>query len=88
MDNSNKKYDVIISEPSNPWIHGMSHLFTDEFFHIAQDHLNKNGIMTQWLQTYSMSNKNLKVILKTFSSVFPYTTVWYFGGEDVILIGS
>lgn len=88
MDNSNKKYDVIISEPSNPWIHGMSHLFTDEFFHIAQDHLNKNGIMTQWLQTYSMSKKNLKVILKTFSSVFPYTTVWYFGGEDVILIGS
>lgn len=88
MDNSNKKYDVIISEPSNPWIQGMSHLFTDEFFHIARNHLNKNGIMTQWLQTYSMSKNNLKVILKTFSSVFPYTTAWYFGGEDIILIGS
>ncbi|MBE9536888.1 MAG: fused MFS/spermidine synthase [Proteobacteria bacterium] len=88
MDNSNKKYDVIISEPSNPWVQGMSHLFTTEFFHITRDHLNNKGIMTQWLHTYSMSKKNLKVILKTFSSVFPYTTAWYFGGEDIILIGS
>lgn len=83
-----KRYDVIVSEPSNPWIHGMSNLFTTEFFEIASKRLNKGGIMSQWLQTYSLSPDNLKVVINTFRHVFPYTSVWYFGGEDLILIGS
>ena len=81
------RYDVIVSEPSNPWISGMSNLFTKEFFSIARDRLHEDGIMSQWLQLYSLSTEHLKTILNTFSGVFPHTSVWLFGGGDLILIG-
>jgi spermidine synthase len=85
---SDKRYDLIISEPSNPWITGVSNLFTDEFFKLAKSRLNPGGIMTQWFHTYSMSNADLKSILKTFDSNFSDVSAWSPVFEDMILIGS
>ncbi|MFC1776960.1 fused MFS/spermidine synthase [Pseudomonadota bacterium] len=81
-------YDIIISEPSNPWITGISNLFTDEFFRLAKSRLNPGGIMAQWFHTYSMSNSDLKTLLKTFENNFQYVTVWLPLFEDMLVIGT
>ncbi len=84
-----RKYDVIISEPSNPWISGMANLFTREFFGLAKQRLREGGLMCQWVHAYAMSSMDFKTIVRTFQAVFPHVTVWEasFGG-DYLLIGS
>ena len=81
-------YDVIISEPSNPWISGISNLFTQEFFQMAAARLAPDGIMTQWVQTYSMSTEDLQTVLHTFHTVFPHVSIWMPLSGDLILVGS
>ena len=81
-----RKYDVIISEPSNPWIAGVSSLFTREFFASARDRLAPGGIICQWANAYNISDADLKSILATFTSVFPTGTVWLVGSNDVLML--
>jgi len=85
---SNQKYDVIVSEPSNPWIAGVSSLFTKEFFESAKRRLAPGGIICQWANAYNISEPDLKSIVATFTSVFPNGTVWLVGGDDVLLLAS
>ncbi len=75
------RYDVIISEPSNPWISGVSNLFTTDYWKIARSRLADDGVFCQWAQLYEMSPRNVKILLRSFSSVFPYTYV--FAAEDL-----
>jgi spermidine synthase len=75
------RYDVIISEPSNPWITGVSNLFTRDYWTLAQRRLTDDGVFCQWAQLYELSPRNIKTILKTFSEVFPYTYI--FSAEDL-----
>jgi len=83
-----RKYDVIVSEPSNPWIAGVAALFTQEFFAGARDRLAPGGIMCQWANAYNISDADLRSILATFRSVFPHGTAWLVGGDDVLMVGS
>lgn len=83
-----KKYDVIISEPSNPWIAGVSSLFTREFFQSARDRLAPGGVMCQWANAYAISQPDLKSIIATFKSVFPEGTVWLVGNDDVLMVAT
>lgn len=85
---TNKKYDVIINEPSNPWITGVSNLFTLEFFEIASKRLREGGVMSQWIQLYSLKTEELKILLHTFKKVFPNVSVWMFSPSDLIVLGS
>ena len=82
------RYDVLIAEPSNPWIAGMAALFTREFFEGASRRLATGGLMCQWAHTYDMSDADLRSIVATFTSVFPATTLWLVGDGDVLLVGS
>lgn len=82
------KYDVIVSEPSNPWIAGVSSLFTKEFFESARARLAPKGIMCQWANAYNISEPDLKSIVATFISVFPNGTVWMVGRDDVLLLAT
>ncbi|MDR1990435.1 MAG: fused MFS/spermidine synthase [Acidobacteriaceae bacterium] len=85
---SDEKYDVIISEPSNPWIAGVAALFTEEFFAGVKARLTPDGIVCQWAHTYNISDADLRRIVSTFRSVFPEGTAWLVGGDDVLLIAS
>jgi spermidine synthase len=85
---SSRKYDVIISEPSNPWMAGVAALFTQEFFTAARDHLSPGGIICQWGHTYDISDGDLRSIAATFSSVFPRGTMWLIGESDLLFIAS
>lgn len=81
-------YDVIVSEPSNPWMAGIASLFTREFFEGARARLAPGGILCQWAHTYDISNADLRSIVATFLSVFPDGTLWLVGDADVLLVGS
>ena len=83
-----RRYDVIISEPSNPWMAGISALFTREFFEAARARLNPDGLVCQWAHTYDMSQADLQSIVRTFTSVFPQATMWLVGDGDLLLIGT
>jgi spermidine synthase len=85
---SSQRYDVIVSEPSNPWMAGVATLFTREFFQAARDRLKPRGILCQWAHTYGISDADLRSITRTFLSVFPEGAMWLVGDGDVLLIGS
>jgi spermidine synthase len=84
------KFDVIVSQPSNPWLTGVSNLFTREYFRDVKTRLGPNGIFCQWAQLYEMSPWNIKAIYRTVREEFPY--VYVFAAEDLssdtILIAS
>jgi spermidine synthase len=81
------RYDVIVSEPSNPWMAGVAALFTREFFEAARAQLATSGIMCQWAHTYDISDADLRSIVATFRGVFADTTLWLVGDADLLLIG-
>ncbi len=85
---TDKTYDVIVSEPSNPWISGVGALFTRDFFEIVKSKLNPKGVICIWVHT-NMSPDDFKSIIKTFNSVFPAVSMWEsIVGDDYLLIGS
>jgi len=79
-------YDVIISEPSNPWLSGASNLFTKEFFQAARKALGENGVLLQWLQLYGMDSTSVKVVLSALRSQFPYIYGFQAARDDTDLI--
>ena len=81
-------YDVIISEPSNPWIAGVANLFSREHYQNAVSRLRPGGIFCQWLHAYSMAPDDLRMIVNTFCGVFPNASLWTSFYPDLVLIGS
>ncbi len=66
-----QKYDVIISEPSNPWMAGLATLFTREFSALAKERLNEDGIFVQFFHSYEMDWSTFAIVGRTFVEVFP-----------------
>lgn len=84
-----QRYDVVISEPSNPWQAGSSRLFTREAFLNARKVLKENGLMVQWMHLYGVDVETFRLVARTFASVFPHTTLWLDPSfPDVVFIGS
>ncbi|MBI5464450.1 MAG: fused MFS/spermidine synthase, partial [Ignavibacteriales bacterium] len=81
-------YDLIISEPSNPWIAGVGNLYSREFFEHCRNRLNDGGMMAQWFHLYEMDDETFKLVVRTFQSSFKYVTLWQSLSTDVILLGS
>ncbi len=82
-------FDVIISEPSNPWIAGMADLFSVEFFRLCRSRLEPGGLCCQWVQSYALETGDLRRVAATFRAVFPRATLWAekAAGGDYLLIG-
>lgn len=85
---SPKNYDVIISEPSNPWVAGIGSVFTREFYELCASRLQDGGVMAQWFHIYEMHDGIVDLVLKTFTTVFPNVEVWEPENGDIILLGS
>jgi spermidine synthase/tetratricopeptide (TPR) repeat protein len=90
LASTHRRYDVIVGEPSNPWLTGVADLFTADHFRIAKRKLRPGGVYCEWVQLYEMSPENVKIIYRTFASQFRHVTV--FSAEDLssdtILVGS
>lgn len=93
------KYDAIIPEPSDPWQSFSSALFSKEFFELASEHLDEDGLYLKWVPIYQMSPEDFKSFYKTFNSVFPNVVAFAnikpdedtpvkFGTSEIILVGS
>ena len=84
---SEARFDVIISEPSNPWVTGVEMLFSREFLKAASERLEEGGIFAQWIQEYEIDDASIELILRTFLSVFKNASVWR-TADDLIVLGS
>jgi spermidine synthase len=86
------QYDIIVSEPSHPWVPGVANLFTKEFFELGRARLKDDGVFVQWVQIYQLSTDSLRSVLATYQGVFPYVLMFRVGGategKDLILVGS
>ena len=83
-----QRYDVIISEPSNPWMAGVGGVFSREFYELCASRLKDGGVMAQWFHVYEMHDGIVALVFHTFASVFPHLELWDPGAGDLILIGS
>lgn len=83
-----KKYDIIISEPSNPWVSGVASLFTDEFYQFLGNHLEQKGLLAQWIQSYELSDELLAKMVSALQKTFPYVEVYLTNDFDLIFLAS
>ncbi|MBS2034409.1 fused MFS/spermidine synthase [bacterium] len=80
------RFDILINEPSNPWIAGIGNLYTQDFYRACRGKLNDPGVYLQWCNLYALSPDDLNMVLRTFFGVFPEGEVWL-GGTDLLLMG-
>jgi predicted membrane-bound spermidine synthase len=79
-------YDIIFSEPSNPYRAGISSLFTREFYQSTAARMNPDAVFLQWVQGYEISPQTIRTIYATLSSVFPIVETWVLDGSDMLLV--
>jgi spermidine synthase len=82
----NRRYDVIISEPSNPWVSGVSSLFTMEFYRLARRHLASGGVLVQWFQLYETEIALLASVTGALGQVFPDWVIYTANDKDLLIV--
>lgn len=88
LGGTTRLYDVIVSEPSNPWVAGVENLYSADFYEIAAKKLTPDGMFVQWIHTYSFDDALLKMVLKTMTTQFPIVSVFQLKGGDLALVGT
>lgn len=83
-----KRYDLILSEPSNPYRAGVASLFTREYYQAAASKLKEGGLFLQWTQTYEIDAHTFRLVVATLRSVFPEIQIWEMSYGDVLFIAS
>ncbi|HYD51497.1 MAG TPA: fused MFS/spermidine synthase [Gemmatimonadaceae bacterium] len=83
-----RQYDLIISEPSNPWVSGVSGLFTREFYQRVRRHLAPGGVFGQWLHLYEIDDSLVLSVLAALEESFPAYDVYFTGRSDVLIVAS
>lgn len=87
LQRSRGRFDIITSEPSNPWVDGVEQLYSLEFFKTVRSKLAPGGVFVQWLHTYEIDEATLSLALNTFRTAFDNNAVWYGKGVDLLLVG-
>jgi predicted membrane-bound spermidine synthase len=82
----NNTYDIIIAEPSNPWVSGVASLFSTEFYHTIKRYLHEDGLFVQWIQLYEFSDQLAESILKALSENFSDYVIYTTDGSNILLI--
>ena len=85
---SGRRYDIVVSEPSNPWVAGVSSLFTEEFYRQVDAHLTADGVLAQWIQAYEFEPELLASIVRACAEVFADTALYNTHGGDLVLVAS
>jgi predicted membrane-bound spermidine synthase len=81
-------YDVIVSEPSNPWVSGVAGLFSQEFYRQVKGHLTSAGLLVQWLQLYEIDVPLVFSVLKALGSEFDDYALYSTAGHDLLVVAS
>jgi len=85
---STERWDLIVSEPSNPWVQGVDALFTREFYRLARGRLAPGGLFVQWIHIHDASSTVLGSVLQTLKSEFPHLRMFMSQANDLILLAS
>ena len=85
---SKSEYDVIASEPSNPYRAGVASLFTREYYEAAASRLREGGIFVQWVQGYEVDGQTMRTVYATLAGAFPFVETWEAETADVLLVAS
>jgi spermidine synthase len=80
-------YDVIVSEPSNPWVTGVENLYSLEFLTAARARLAPGGVYAQWFHLYETDDASLELVLGTFRRAFGQVAVWSGKDRDLVILG-
>lgn len=83
-----RQYDVIISEPTNPWISGIGNLFSHEAFRQMERSLRPGGVAAQWIHSYDLTDELVATIVRTYREVFPHVLIFQGAAGDYIMVGS
>jgi len=86
FSSQSKRYDIIISEPSNPWVSGVSSLFTDEFYRLVHRHLNRGGVLVQWFQLYEIDVKLIASVMRALAQNFPDYAIYATTDSDLLIV--
>jgi len=81
-----RQYDFIVSEPTNPWVSGVSSLFTVEFYREVKRYLKPRGVLAQWLQGYELSNELLLTVLAALDQEFSDYQILRVGDSDWVIL--
>ena len=81
-----RSYDLIISEPSNPWVSGVSSLFTREFYRRIRKHLNEGGLLVQWIQLYEIDASLVATVLGALGAEFAHYAVYAPSDYDLLIV--
>ena len=83
-----RKFDVILSEPSNPWVSGVSGLFTTEFYGRVQQYLTDDGVLGQWIHTYELSDGLVLSVMAALHENFRSYEIYITSGGDLLVVAS
>jgi predicted membrane-bound spermidine synthase len=84
----NARYDIIVSEPSNPWVSGVAGLFSLEFYRHVRRHLKEGGLFVQWIQLYEFSPQLLASAVAALSPAFSDYEIWIANEGDLIVVAA
>ena len=82
----NAQYDLIVAEPSNPWVSGVSSLFSAEFYELAERHLRPRGILAQWLQLYELEPRLVASVMGALARTFPDYDVYATDNANILIL--
>ncbi len=85
---TNQRFDLILSEPSNPWVSGVSGLFTDEFYQRIRTYLTPDGVFGQWLHLYEIDDALVLSVIKAVHKNFPSYQVFLTADVDILIVAS
>jgi len=85
---SRESYDVVFSEPSNPYRAGIASLFTREYYEAVAKRMREGGLFLQWVQAYDIDSPTVRTIYATLASVFPEIDTWQVNRADLLLVAS
>jgi spermidine synthase/MFS family permease len=88
LANKDQKYDLIVSEPSNPYRAGVASLYTREFYQTVRERLKPGGIFIQWLQAYEVDSLTVHTVVATARSAFDHVEAWQTLAVDMQLVCS
>jgi predicted membrane-bound spermidine synthase len=85
---SGNKFDLILSEPSNPWVSGVSGLFTDEFYQRVRTYLAPRGVFGQWLHLYEIDDPLVLSVIAAVHRNFPSYEIYFTSTVDILIVAS
>ncbi len=82
----NRDYDIIVAEPSNPWVSGVASLFSDEFYRSVKNYLTPDGVLVQWLQLYEFNDELVLSVFKALANNFSDYAIYNTDSTDILIV--